>query len=116
MQAIHNPARLEGESFAAYKQRRAASNKIGREMRRDPNKGLVGARKRYRDSMRESGSMGKRTRAYVALMAAWAARRIPKATRRDENGSYSFVGRKYFPDGSQRRRMWLAGISAQRGF
>lgn len=76
-------------------------------------------------------------RAYVALMAAWASKRITKAEVRDENGAYVCVGPVYevegmAPDTSREhvtaswvhgedmgytaRRKWLAGISAQRGY
>ena len=47
-------------------------------------------------------------RAYRALMAAWAAKRVTKAELRDEHGAYTLTGGA--------RRKWLAGISAQRGF
>lgn len=82
------------------------------------------------------------SRAYRALMAAWAAKRVTKAALRDEHGAYTLVGSVYEmqapPDmgltpGSDEhvfggavgphghtdytaRRKWLAGISAQRGF
>ena len=66
----------------------------------------------------------KKTRAYVALMAAWASKVVPKwEGPRDEYGAYTLVGRnpvtKYTPDNIKShmpRRMWLAGISAQRGY
>jgi hypothetical protein len=138
MANIHNPERIEGESFAAYKARRAASNKVGRDMRRNPNHGLVGSRESYRDSMRQSGAMGQRTRASDALMAAWASKRITKAAHRDEHGAYTCVGPVYEvygmnPDEGREhvigagkesdgtafysaRRKWLAGVSAQRGY
>jgi hypothetical protein len=75
-------------------------------------------------------------RAYVALMAAWASKRITKAELRDEHGAYTCVGSTYevegmAPDtdrehvisswvhgedmGYTARRKWLAGVSAQRG-
>jgi len=81
-------------------------------------------------------------RAYVALMAAWAAKRITKAPLRDEHGAYTLTGSTYemqaaegatitptagehvfggtFGNGGHTdyaaRRKWLAGISAQRGY
>jgi hypothetical protein len=75
-------------------------------------------------------------RAYVALMAAWASKRITKTELRDEHGAYTCVGSTYevegmAPDtdrehvtsswvhgddmGYTARRKWLAGVSAQRG-
>lgn len=77
-------------------------------------------------------------RAYVALMAAWAAKRITKARHRDDHGAYTCVGPVYEvygmnPDEGREhvigagkesdgtafysaRRKWLGGISAQRGY
>jgi hypothetical protein len=50
-----------------------------------------------------------RTRAYRALMKAWAQKRIPKwKGARDEHGAYTVVGLT--------GRKWLGGISAQRGY
>lgn len=82
------------------------------------------------------GRQDKPTRAYVALMAAWAERRVIKPTMRDEHGAYTMVGKPYELIGVKPRacevvieagidhgerfytvrRMWLAGISAQRGY
>jgi hypothetical protein len=93
MANLHNPQRMEGESFSDYAKRRAASNRAVRESRRNPNHGLVGARQKYRDSMRENGAMGKRTRASDALMAAWASKRVIKTVLRDEVGAYTLTGR-----------------------
>jgi hypothetical protein len=48
-------------------------------------------------------------RAFAALMAAWASKRVPKwKGERDEHGAFTRVG----PGG----RKWLAGVSAQRGY
>ena len=60
-------------------------------------------------------------RAYLALMAAWAAKRVTKwQGPRDEHGAITLVGRRK-PAGAFGkymvvRRPWLAGISAQRGY
>ena len=56
----------------------------------------------------------KKTRAYVALLAAWAAKVVPnwKGDRDADGVPITLVGRN--ADGS--RRIWLAGISAQRGY
>jgi hypothetical protein len=71
----------------------------------------------------------RKVRAYIALMAAWASKRITKAKHRDERGAFTFTGTadRYEwvvtdeRDGSGYRqwigrRKWLAGISAQRGY
>ena len=53
-------------------------------------------------------SKDRPVRAYKALLAAWAARRPPTtAHSRDMHGAYTLTGN---------RRIWLAGISAQRGY
>jgi hypothetical protein len=138
--SIHAPERFEGESFSAYKQRRAASRKAAREAMGHGLNGGTSSRKQYRDSMRASGTMGKKTRAYVALMAAWASKRVPKwEGPRDEHGAYTLVGSVYEMEGEDlqptsrehlfggsvangghtqytARRIWLAGVSAQRGY
>lgn len=90
----------------------------------------------------ESGKPGNRltkahkTRAYVALAAAWAAKRITKAKLRDEHGAFCLIGKRYdlegvhptsrevvlegWVDGDQFgytvQRKWLGGLSAQRGY
>lgn len=120
MDNLHIPQRLEGESFSAYSERRAkshAANKANRTI----GQGGVSSRRQYRDSMRESGTMGKKTRAYVALTAAWASKRVVKWDgARDEHGAYTLVGSEYIGvdggDTYRPRRKWLAGISAQRGY
>jgi hypothetical protein len=134
---LHQPERGEQESFADYRKRRAASNKANRDSRRDPNHGSIGSRQQFRNSLRQSGAMGKRTRAADALTAAWASKRITKAPLRDAHGAYTLTGPEYEvermePDtgrehvicswvdgedfGYMARRKWLGGISAQRGF
>ena len=110
---MHQPERYENESFADYRKRRAESNRAAKRIAGHGLNGGINARQQFRDDMRKSGAMGKRTRAYVALMAAWASKRVPKwSGSRDANGApFTLVGRN--PDGT--RRIWLAGISAQRG-
>ena len=64
-------------------------------------------------------SKARPQRAYRALMAAWAAKRVTKVERRDEHGSFTYTGRRdtfAHADREDGRRKWLAGISAQRGF
>jgi hypothetical protein len=117
--SIHNPARRADESFEAYKARRRQSHA---ELRRITayaiNKGAQGSRQKLRDSMRASGTMGLRTRAYVALMAAWAAKQIPKwKGERDAAGAYTMTGGSIDREtGEYVRRKWLAGISELRGY
>lgn len=114
--------RYENESFAAYKVRRAASNAEVRAYQRDLNHGAVGSRQKYRDEMRRSGAMGKRIRASDALMAAWAGKRVPNwKGMTDKHGAKTVTGRTPVHDDSgvligSQRRIWLAGISEQRGY
>jgi hypothetical protein len=64
-------------------------------------------------------------RAYQALLAAWASKVITKAPLRDDHGAYTLVGKARdllvligdeYVEEHRPRRVWLAGISAQRGF
>lgn len=75
---IHAPQRFDGESQRDYLLRRAAAQSA---VDRVIGKGLSGginSRKQHRDAMRKSGTMGKKTRAYVALMAYFASKRVLK--------------------------------------
>jgi hypothetical protein len=66
---------------------------------------------RYAQHGKPGNRIGKArpVRAYKALLAAWAAKRVPKwEGKRDEHGAYTVVGFM--------GRKWLAGISAQRGY
>jgi hypothetical protein len=117
--SIHTPERLSGESFTDYKARRAASNAANK-ANRQIGQGGVSSRKQFRDAMRANGTMGRKVRVYVALTAAWAAKRVVKWDgERDEHGAFTRVGRDPWRtsknDGSPRHK-WLAGISAQRGY
>jgi hypothetical protein len=60
----------------------------------------------------------RKLRASDALLAAWAAKRLPKwEGERDAAGAYTMVGGSIDREtGEYIRRKWLAGISAQRGF
>ena len=60
-----------------------------------------------------------KVRAADALTAAWAQKRITNWNGpRDEHGAYTLTGRsgQCHADGTEVRRKWLAGISAQRGY
>ena len=86
-------------------------------------------------------SKARPVRAYKALMDAWASRRATKAALHDEHGAVTLVGSVYEMEGENlqptsreylfggsvgpggsghtqytARRIWLAGISAQRGY
>ena len=117
MSNAHIPQRLDGESFDAYRTRRAESHAINK-ANRAIGQGGTSSRESLRAETRRSGDMGKRIRAYVALCAAWAQKRVINwKGRRDEHGAYTLVGRGELPNGvTDGRRMWLAGISAQRGY
>lgn len=117
MNNLHIPQRLEGESFDAYRERRAKSHAVNK-ANRTIGQGGISSRKSLRDEMRKSGTMGKKTRAYVALCEAWAQKRVINwKGGRDEHGAYTLVGRGEMPNGrTDGRRVWLAGISAQRGY
>ena len=115
--SIYTPERLSGESQPEYRARRAKGNAAAKLVAGRHLNGGISSRKHYRDSLRSSGAMGKRIRAYKALMDAAASKRITKARLRDEHGAYTLVGRNELPNGiTGGRRIWLAGVSAQRGF
>lgn len=120
---IFNPVRYSDESIEQFRRRRATGNEVAKHMAGKGFGGGVNSREQYRDSMRQSGAMGKRVRAYKALMNAWASKRITKAPLRDEHGAYTLIGRHAtkgpisFTDAAfSGRRMWVAGISSQRGY
>lgn len=116
---IHAPERLPDETQQQYRERRKTSKAAARLITGHGLNGGVGSREQYRNDMRKSGTMGKRTRSYVALMAAWASKRIVNwKGLRDEHGAYTLVGLGtiHAESGRKWRRKWLAGISAQRGY
>ncbi len=114
---IFDPVRHPTETQDQYRERRAAGNAAAKRVAGAHLNGGVSSRQQYRDSLRSSGAMGKRIRAYKALMNATASKRVTKARLRDENGAYTLVGRNAMPNGTtDGRRIWLAGISAQRGY
>lgn len=75
---------------------------------------------RYAESGKPGNRLSKdrKTRAYVALTAAWASKRVPNwKGDTDPTGAYTLIGRRFDPEtGEYLRRKWLAGISAQRGY
>lgn len=57
----------------------------------------------------------RKTRAYRALLDAWADRRfVHWEGRRDEHGNVTLTGGRDPVTGA--KRVWLGGISAQRGY
>lgn len=129
---VHAPERQPGESQAEYRERRALSKRINRNLR------VVGAgnqrkepssREQLRDAMRKNGKL--RSGAFgQGLLNAWDRMRERAARKkhplRDEHGSFTKTGRDHtvdIPDTGwddwkwkAPRRLWLAGISAQRGY
>lgn len=73
------------------------------------------SREQLRDSQRRSGRGPKGTYGIGLLQPARKARQQAMEGRvhRDEHGAYTLVGRG---GSDSRRRIWLAGISAQRGW
>lgn len=133
---LHVPQRLAHETQGEYQARRRESQ---REVRKVIGAGLSGginSREQQRNTMRRNGVFGKRVRAADALSAAFAAKRVTKAALRDEHGAVTLVGSRYTIEGGTpskqefvfsagvgdgegfytARRIWLAGISAQRGY
>ena len=132
MSSIHVPQRLEGETFQAYKLRRAASkaaaslgfvcaeNANGQWERTGETVSLRGigggisARKQLRDAQRTNGKLrgiygqGLQTK----FNRDRAEQQAKLSHRRDEDGAFTLTGH----DEVIGRRKWLAGISAQRGY
>lgn len=114
---MHHPERREGESQKEYRERQARARA---DVRRILAGTLIDPRK-----LGKGPSSTDRERACVRAERPQPTQPKfkPERTRRphqpvlhDEHGAYTLTGREYFPDGSQRRRMWLAGVSAQRGY
>ena len=70
------------------------------------------ARESLRDKQRANGR-GPRSTFAEGIANAAANKRGVSGELRDENGAFTLVGRKPL---TGVRRMWLAGISAQRGY
>lgn len=93
----------------------------GRKANPNGNKN-ASATKRGPGRFHEAGAPGnklakpRKVRAYQALLAAWASKRVTKTVRSDAHGSFTWVGRTWSAEAGAGRRVWLAGISAQRGF
>lgn len=104
---LHNPARLAGESQADYRARQAKSRAAVRSMTCAGMSGGVSLRKQMRDEKRKNGTLDAGAMAR-ALANHFTRKRVPKWAHRDEIGAYTTVGKP--------GRIWLAGISAQRGY
>lgn len=122
---LHRPERQPGETKDQYRARERASRYVatlGREVETGNPIRLTGlgdqhkaasSRQRLRDSQRQNGRGPKGVFGAGIAAAAAKARRdsnehLAKHPRRDENGAYTVIGSS--------RRMWRAGISAQRGY
>lgn len=114
---IHTPERQPNESQAQYRERRAMSNSIAKSLGAARNGG-PSARQKLRDKQRENGNL--RGVYGVGVVAAQSRRQrdaLPKVGQRDEHGAFTLVGAQPCePWQGQKRRKWLGGISAQRGY
>lgn len=139
--SVHTPERLSGENLEQYLQRREFS----RNMVRAATTGWYGAgkttsRQQQRDQLRRNGKL--RGTFGVGLQRAWAKKRreaMPKVGGhpRDAHGAVTLIGQQYELVGVKPtsreyvlaggktvggesfylvQRIWLGGISAQRGF
>lgn len=135
---LHAPQRQPGESQADYRQRRAASKAYTASLRCAGQGGGTSSRKQLRDSQRANGRL---VGVYGQGLLQAQRRRNQQRQQaqggpRDEHGAFTLTGAlACFVDidpgprwcktagyttprgfGSEARRMWLAGISAQRGY
>lgn len=141
MANVHSPERQPGESQEQYRERRTLSRGIAKSIRcvgiGDQHKAPT-ARQQLRDKQRANGTL--RGTYGQGLMNAWDRKRereqAKKHPLRDDNGAFTMTGAtvqfvdcqpgsRYTELGGQSgpeaffkfaRRVWLAGISAQRGY
>lgn len=135
MHNIHTPERQPDESMQAYRLRRAASKRVVRAMRAVGTSGGQTSREKQRDDKRKAGTL--RGTYGAGLTAMWDSKRrdaIHKANGHshqawtfvgrevssviewDENGA-PITGGRLMPAGcGVLRRVWLGGISEQRGY
>ena len=113
---IHTPERQPNETQAQYRERQRASKAAYKATQPTNRRGLPNGREQLRQSQRDNGSLvGTFGRGLMRAAARKRAEAMPKVgTLRDENGAFTVVGRDC--ETSTGRRMWLAGISAQRGY
>lgn len=112
---VHTPERQAGESQTEYRRRQAESKRQARAMTSASNGGQT-SRQIHRAERRKSGKLkGQYGR---GLMNQFDRQRerdcVKKHPLRDETGAFTLVGAKDFIEGQ--RRVWLAGVSQQRGF
>jgi hypothetical protein len=132
---LHAPERQNGESFDAYKLRRAASKahnatltckgmsggKTSRETRRDSARMNGKLRASYGAGLIAAGNTTRRDAIHKQnghSKAAWTfvGREVNSVLAWDEDGR-PITGGRLMPAGcGSLRRVWLAGISAQRGY
>lgn len=130
MPNIHTPERLADEQPDEYKVRRMLARQAVRAMRlHGITNGGPSARESLRDHQRRNGH-GPRATYGAGLVRPEQRRQQARMQRlhplRGDHGAYTLAGsrqRDPFPgttaqhlEGVQFRRIWLAGISAQRGF
>jgi hypothetical protein len=136
---IHSPQRADGESFDDYRKRRAASKVAVREMTRAPMQppsiGQFDVSRFFLGQHTNSERGAKRKERRAAKRAIAATGQQPKLIEprerkqhkhpKDERGNaITLIGRNNtIRDGKQlvgwyenERRIWLGGISAQRGY
>ena len=139
---VHTPERFPGESIESYKARRQQSAQLvklvhvrdfstrqltGEAMTLAGHRTVTSSRKQHRDAMRASGAMKKRTRYADGIARLQAKHNRSNATAaypHDAHGAFTLIGRNNAVHHGTRlvswyageRRMWLGGISAQRGY
>lgn len=107
---LHAPERLTGETQQQYRERRAASRASAMQV-------LRGHKIKPRSNPDKNAKRNARRATYAAnngQRPKFPALRVHKQAKHpltDENGAYTLIGAN-----SARKRMWLGGISAQRGY
>jgi hypothetical protein len=125
---LHTPERGATESQADYRKRQHASKRAVQAMTLSKihnQRGKPSQRQQLRDAQRTNGHGPRGIYAdaigwNVSKKRADSEAHKAKHELRDENGAFTLVGRdplrRIGTDGREVRRMWLAGISAQRNY
>lgn len=116
---VHAPERQPNESQDAYRARRAKSAAITRDLRLIGLGGKLTSRELLRDEQRKNSNLrgiyGQGLRNQFNRKRAQQQAALPHL--RDQHGAYTRVGFDYTVNSFQPvRRVWLAGISARRGY
>lgn len=126
---IHTPERLPNETQADYRNRQAASKRAVEAITTKPRSPTRGLQRINQARNKERRALRLRKFAAAQWLSHWTPTPTAKPRKhkqhthplRDEHGAFTLVGRSNDEPSSilvngQFRRIWLGGVSAQRGF